>query len=603
MNSLGWNHADSENRNDSLDPGGQFQFPIIQKDPLLYVTVQPRYSIFLDSDKAGSFIVDAAISHTFGQAYKNISFDTPGANISNSFTTLDFEIYNEENGALLVSNSVLVNSTGNLFDFSFSSLTTRFQPYQITISGTSPDGQQTYTGTSQIYVLPSRTYGSAVRIDNLFGGLYVQNEHNSYSGWYSIFSNGGYASGGYLIPDNISYTALEAYVQQGFNTLNIVPDGGTQEQSYPTDTLAIYWDRMDSLNLFNIYDMRFAFQNSTRISNQVALWQNRSSLLMWYTADEPDGWSYALNSTKLAYDQLKELDPYHPVSLVLNCQNFYYKEYASGSDIVFEDAYPVAINATWSVPWGTPCNTTYGDCGCDNCVGELTDVSDRLDYLEDYQENLGPGLISRKPSWSVLQAFGEQDYWKSIPSVEEVDNMMMLSVNHGAKGITYWIYPFTEETNTGAGALGKVFQGDTAKDFLFGTNVIKGLKVTGETLVDASAVRNPGRLSSSLFGCFIVECLKSPKTFGLPLLQILSQLGNADSPLLQWTLGGKILVGVTSGQYADEGGVVSVELPVAVDRVEQVLYGDSGWAVESGKLTKTGLKGLEVSLLVLTLSA
>jgi hypothetical protein len=254
---------------------------------------------------------------------------------------------------------------------------------------------------------------------------------------------------------------------------------------------------------------------------------------------------------------LRELDPYHPVSLVLNCQDFYYKEYASGGDIIFEDAYPVAINATWSVPWGTPCNTTYGDCGCDNCVGELTDVSDRLDDLENYQKNLGPGEISRKPNWAVLQAFGEQEYWSSIPSVEEVENMMVLSVNAGAKGISYWIYPSTDEVNVGSGALAKVFQADTAKDFLFGTDVIKGLKVEGEALVDASA----------------------------------------------WVMGGKMLVGVASGQYADSGAAVSVELPVSVSGVDQVLYGDSSWAVVDGKLTKSGMKGLEVSVLVLNISA
>jgi hypothetical protein len=175
------------------------------------VTVQPRYSIFLDSDESGSFIVDVAISHTFGQAYKNVSFDNPGTNSSNTFTTLDFEIYNEENGALLVSNSVPVNSTGNLFGFSFSSFSPRFQPYQISIYGISPDGQQTYTGTKQIYVLPSRTYGSAVKIDNLFEGLYVQNANNSYSGWYSIFPNGGYAGGGYVRKSGIQLSPISAF--------------------------------------------------------------------------------------------------------------------------------------------------------------------------------------------------------------------------------------------------------------------------------------------------------------------------------------------------------------------------------------------------------
>jgi hypothetical protein len=472
------------------------------------------------------------------------------------FTILDFEIYNEENGALLVGNSIPINSTGNLFSFSFSfsSFTPRLTPYSISLYGTSPDGQQSFTASTQIYILPSRSFGSAVKVDNLYGGLYVQYALNSWEGWYVIFPNGGYADGGYVSPSNISFTNLDIYSSQGFNTINIVPDGGLPDQSYPIAELEQYWDRMDELNLFNLYDMRFAFQNSTRISEQVALWKNRTTLLMWYTTDEPDGWSYPLNSTKLAYDQLKELDSYHPVSLVLNCQNFYYEEYSSGTDIVFEDAYPVAINATWSILWGTPYNLTYGDCGCDNCVGELEDVSDRLDDIQTYQANL-EGQVS-KPTWAVIQAFGEQEYWKSIPSPAEVENMMMLAVNHNAKGITYWIYPSTDEVNVGSGELGKVFQSQPGIDFLFGANAIKGLPVQGEALVDASA----------------------------------------------WIVGKQMLVGVVSGEYVDLSSVVVIMLPASASSVDEVLYGDSGWTVSGSVLSKTGLKGLEVDILILNLN-
>lgn len=494
------------------------------------------------------------MSQYFGQPYTNISYDTPVSSTGNPFTTLDYEIFSEESGALLVSNSVPVNSTGNLIGFSFSSFTPRLQPYPISIYGTSPDGQQTYSASTQIYILPSRCYGSAVRIDNLFGALSIQNAHNNWTGWYSIFPNGGYADGGYITPSNTSLTNLEVYAAQGFNTINIVPDGGLPDQSYPVASLSQYWDKMDELNLFNIYDMRFAFQNSTRIAEQVELWQNRTTLLMWYTADEPDGWAYALNSTKLAYDQLRELDPYHPVSLVLNCEDFYCTDYAAGADVVFEDAYPVAINATYSIPWDTPCNTTYGDCGCDNCVGELTDVATRLDDIQSYQGSLeGQG---KKPTWAVLQVFGEQDYWKSIPSVEEVQNMMILAVNHGAKGLTYWIYPSTPEVNVGSGELGKVFQSEAVMGFLFGSDPIRGLRAVGEPLVDASA----------------------------------------------WVVGDRMMVGVASGEYVDFEGTISVMLPVAVGGIEAVLWGDESWTVNGRMLSKTGLKALEVGVMILTIS-
>ncbi|KAF4635803.1 hypothetical protein G7Y89_g2286 [Cudoniella acicularis] len=270
--------------NQALDPGGQFQFPTPSKDPLLYLTVQPRYTIFLESDEAGSFIVDASISYTFGEPLQNVNYQSP----NHPGVSLDFKISNDENRVLLVSNSIPVNSTGNLFSFPLSAFTPRLAPYPITIRGTL--NQQTFTSTTTLYILPSRTYGSAVKIDNLHGGLYVQNPHNNYEGWYAVFPVGYYADGGYVTPPNTSFTNLDTYAAQGFNTINIVPDGGLPDQSYPVSSLQTYWDHLDALNLFNLYDMRFAFQNSTRISTQVALWKDRPTLLSWYTADEPDGY-------------------------------------------------------------------------------------------------------------------------------------------------------------------------------------------------------------------------------------------------------------------------------------------------------------------------
>jgi hypothetical protein len=390
---------------------------------MLYLTVQPQYTIFLESDESGSFIVNAPISYTFGQPYTNATYDSTGSSTGTPFTTLEFEIYNEETGSPLVTNNVSVNSTESLFKFSLSSFTARKEPYQVSIYGTSPDGQQTFSASTQVYVLPSRSYGSAVKIDNLFGGLYVQNAFNNWNGWYPIFQNGYYADGSYVTPLNISYENLDTYAAQGFNAINVVPDGGGPDDSFATQ-LDKYWDRMDELNLFNIYDMRYSFLNATQVSDQVSLWKDRTTLLMWYTGDEPDGYSYDLNSTTITYNQLKSLDPYHPVSLVLNCQNYYYAEYAAGADIIFEDAYPVGVNMTWSIPWDTPCNLTYGDCGCDNCDGTLTDVSHRLDDFSNYQANLaGQGS---KPNWAVLQAFGAGDYWQSFPSAAEVENMITM---------------------------------------------------------------------------------------------------------------------------------------------------------------------------------
>ena len=86
---------------------------------------------------------------------------------------------------------------------------------------------------------------------------------------------------------------------------------------------------------------------------QVEAIKGRSNLLLWYTADEPDGWQHPLNSTSIASHFIKSIDPYHPVSLVLNCFDYYFSEYTLDADIVMQDAYPIGINATHSTVWDT----------------------------------------------------------------------------------------------------------------------------------------------------------------------------------------------------------------------------------------------------------
>jgi hypothetical protein len=134
--------------------------------------------------------------------------------------------------------------------------------------------------------------------------------------------------------------------------------------------------------------------------------------------------------------------------------------------------------------------------------------------------------------------------------------MMLLSLNHNAKGLTYWLYPSTSSINIGSGELGKIFQTTPGMDFIFGTNAIKKLKVVGEPLVDASA----------------------------------------------WILGNQMMVGVASEEYVDYSSTVTITLPKKAKAIDKVLYGDEGWTVKGMKLEKDGLKALEVGVLVLDLS-
>ena len=61
-----------------------------------------------------------------------------------------------------------------------------------------------------------------------------------------------------------------------------------------------------------------------------------------------DGHVDDLAGTKKSYDLIKSLDPYHPVSLCLNCENYHFEEYTAGADIIMSDAYPIGTNTAFS---------------------------------------------------------------------------------------------------------------------------------------------------------------------------------------------------------------------------------------------------------------
>jgi hypothetical protein len=62
-----------------------------------------------------------------------------------------------------------------------------------------------------------------------------------------------------------------------------------------------------------------------------------------------------------------------------------------------------------------------------------------------------------------------------------------------------------------------------------------------------------------------------------------------------------MMVGVASEEYVDFNSAITITLPQAAASVDQVLYGNSTWTVSGDKLLKSGLKGLETGILVLTL--
>lgn len=327
----------------NFNPGGMLHAPAPSASPLLFVQLETRYSIYDSSESEGQFIVEASVSHTHGEPFSNKTA-VPGSNEALPFETLDFDVRIEKNDHLLVSSSINISTGAHLFGFDLGGLKPRLRPYHIVLYGAPmhETGYQNYTATTELYYLPAKNSGSTVKIDNLYGGMVVANNVTDYA-FEPLLPFGFYTScSGYL---NYSLANVSAYKDLGFNAINPVC-------AFTDGDLGYLFDWLDETNVWYQYDMRGSYLNLSSVAEQIPLIKDRSSFLSWYTADEPDGWQYALNSTRLAYDLLKEQDPYHPTGLVLNCDNYYFKQYSSGADYVMEDAYPVGINATYSQKWG-----------------------------------------------------------------------------------------------------------------------------------------------------------------------------------------------------------------------------------------------------------
>ncbi|GAM33624.1 hypothetical protein TCE0_011f00663 [Talaromyces pinophilus] len=534
-----WCGKPYESGSPNTNPGGQFTYPSPSRNPLLYVQVSPRHSIYVSSEQTATFIVDAALSYYHGDAYYN-STQVLGSSTTQPFSDLYFDIRVESTDQVLVTNNVTINSTDNLFNFDIGNLLTpQCDAYDIVLYGASSDGNQTFTATTQLFYLPDKSTGSVTKIDNLNGNLLYKNNATNDT-FVPFFAFGFYTSyGGYL---ETSLENVQAYYNLGYSAIHPIPTF--------SDNLTTILDYMDELNLMFQYDMRGTYTNLTSVVEQVNAIKDYSALLAWYTADEPDGNQDALNATTLAYETITQIDKYHPIGLVLNCQNYYFEEYSAGADYLMEDAYPIGINATWS-KWGTPCNTTYGDCGCDNCVGELQDVSNRIDDIAKYQEYLGAWS---KPIWAVPQSFDGEGYWSRNPTVDETWVMNQLALNHGAKSIMLWTFPTLDDLAAANSQQSKVLTKSPVLEFITGGQPTP-ISIAGFELLDIS----------------------------------------------YWIVGQQAMVSVVNLDYVDTSSAVEIALPFTASSIVSSPWGNTSWELSGNALNAQSLNALVTSLVVLDL--
>jgi hypothetical protein len=171
----------------------------------------------------------------------------------------------------------------------------------------------------------------------------------------------------------------------------------------------------------------------------VLKYRSKASILVWYTSDEPDGPGLPLGSTSAARNLIRDLDPYHPTALVLNCLNYHFRSYASGTDILLTDIYSIALNPAYSKKWSTEVTDTFGCSGCDGCRGDFYDLPKRIDSWRERIRLMGRSRTM--PIWIVPQAFDDhgEEFWWRVPEGREALLQVVLGINHGIMGSCAWL--------------------------------------------------------------------------------------------------------------------------------------------------------------------
>jgi hypothetical protein len=216
-----------------------------------------------------------------------------------------------------------------------------------------------------------------------------------------------------------------------------------------------------------------------------------------------------------------------------------------------EDVYPIAINSTFN-KWGTPCNTTYGDCGCDNCEGNVQDVSSRLDNLRQYEAWLGlwPKTKAHNP-----QTFNGENYWSRDPTDEEEVAMNALAFHHDAKAIASWVWPFSDSLGKIMGKFGSTVARQPVANLIV-TGKAERVQVQGHQAVDAA----------------------------------------------YWVGEKQVLVSVVNGGYYAIDGEISIPLPPSLGLKKEddaVVWGNGTWTLDNGQVRLSRQSGMATNMMLL----
>ncbi|KAG1856791.1 hypothetical protein F4604DRAFT_1930614 [Suillus subluteus] len=447
-----------------VPPGGQFLLPTQSTEPLLSFRCAPVFRPYLQEDaSSAAFIVDTPIVYDWIAGAEPILLPSTSGSSASS-TSLGSVSVTIDVGSVKITTNVPLNATDFQIPVDISALQAQKAAYNVGCSATytssaSSKSQKFKTSASLLY-LPN-TNASVTKTDLRTGALWVRPANGKGGAFAPFFPQGFYINFDEYLATNL--TMIDQLKADGFNTIHPIP---------PYTNLTVFEqvvNKTSSDGMYIVYDMRSSYQNLTAVAQQVEAYASIPNLLNWETAHEPDGNSDPLGAAVSTYDLIYQLDGYHPVSIVLNCEDYNFSPYVGGADIVLQDAYPIGINATYSPVWHTVCTPDFGHCGCDNCKGDAYDIRSRVQTYKDRLNILG--FDRTKSVWTTPQAFGSGAYWNTTPTGQQWASMGFTSLIHGSKSYQYPTTTGNVTTIEGTATNLTVLITDVVQPFIVNSNV------------------------------------------------------------------------------------------------------------------------------------
>jgi hypothetical protein len=275
--------------------------------------------------------------------------------------------------------------------------------YKISAQITSPGkAGVVYTANTNLNIL---TYKSnEVKTDRLTGGLIVNKRQFFPFGFYTY--------------SPVVQTLPEEECVKGFNVISpyqkILPE--------TLDERKAYMDRCAQLGMKVHYNLLSVSggggvgskiegitdeEKKSRMISEIKTFMDHPALLAWYISDEPTGNRISPETLEEIYKSVKEIDPWHPVSIVFMAPFLSSKKYSNALDIVMADPYP------------------------------LPDLPASM--AGDVAGQLKNEFMGRKPVWIVPQVFGGGELWSREPTPQEIRTMTWQAIIKGASGIQYFV--------------------------------------------------------------------------------------------------------------------------------------------------------------------